>query len=110
MNTADWIQATGHPIVGRGGRPINPKLVPHLMTKTRSAKSTLSARQARKLIVQAARLAGEVDDLLSPTAPRRRARAATHSPTITEQSWAGPIGAAARMRHNAVVQRWRKGF
>jgi hypothetical protein len=110
MNANDWVQMAGHPLAGRGGRPINPKIAPYLVAKARPAKSTASARQARRMILQAARLTGEVDNLLSPTGSRRSARAATRSPSLLEQSQPGPAGAAARMRHNAIVQRWRKAF
>lgn len=45
------------------------------------------------MIAQVARLTGEIDDLLSPTPQRRRAREV----------------AAAQLRHTAIVQRCRKG-
>jgi hypothetical protein len=112
MNANDWIAATGSAIVrgGPGGfkRPINPRLLASLRTKALPTKSTASTRQSRRLIYRAAKLTGEVDDLLSPMAQRRRARATTRSPSIEEQSAPGAAGAAARLKHAAIVQRWRK--
>lgn len=110
MNSNDWVQMAGHPLAGRGGRPINPRALPYLATKMRSAKAPALSRQTRRMLLQVARLTGEVDDLLSPTASRQRARAATRSPSLMEQSWPGQVGAAARLRHTATVQRWRKGL
>lgn len=106
MDANDWVQMAGHPLAGRGGRPINPKLAPYVVAKARPAKSAASARQARLLIVQAARLTQEVDEMLPSTAPQRRARST--SPSILQQSQPGAAGAAARLRHAAVVQQWRK--
>jgi hypothetical protein len=115
MDYGDWLALGGSSAI-RGGvfaRPVNPRLLASLQTKGRPAKPAKSAalaRQTRRLIVQTARLTGEIDDLLSPMAQRRRARAATHSPSIMEQAAPGAAGAAARARHNAIVQRWRKDF
>jgi hypothetical protein len=91
-------------------RPLNPKLLPHLVTKARPAKAAALARQTRRLVVQTANLCGEVDDLLTPRIARRRTRKATRSPSIMAQSAPGPAGVAAQLRHQAVVQRWRKRF
>ena len=110
MNSNDWVQMAGHPLAGRGGRPINPRALPYVATKTRPAKSTALARQARRMIVRAAQLTGEVDALLSPTALRRSVRRATRSPSLLEQSYPGAAGAAARLQHMANVQRWHKGI
>jgi hypothetical protein len=112
MDHSDWVASTGSAYVGLGvggyRRPVNPKLLPQLATKARPAQSSALARQARRLVLRAVQLTGEVDDLLSPTASRSRSRAATQSPSIAEQSQPGPAGAAARLRHTAIVQRWRK--
>jgi hypothetical protein len=109
MNSTDWVAGTGHPILGRGGRPINPKLAARFVTKTRPAKSPALAREARKLILRTVRLVGEVDETLARTARRRRARVAACSPPIAEQSLPGHAGISAQMRHWAAVQRARKG-
>jgi hypothetical protein len=114
MNSTDWVIATGSALVrgnlGGYARPLNPKLLARQVTKAKPVKSRVSARQSRKLVVQVHRLAGEVDDLLSPAISRQRARAATHSPSLMAQSAPGAAGLAAQARHNAIVQRWRKGF
>ena len=109
MNANDWIQTAGHPLAGRGGRPINPKMAPYLVAKARPAKSTALTRQTRRMVLQVAQLTGEVDNLLASTAAHRSARKVTRSPGIFEQSRPGAAGAAARLRHMATVQRWRKG-
>ena len=110
VNSSDWMMAAGHPLAGRGGRPINPKMAPYLVAKARPAKSTALARQTRRMIVRVAQLTCEVDNLLSPTALHRSARRATRSPSLYEQSQPGAAGAAARMRHMAIVQQHRKGI
>lgn len=110
MNAADWVAASGHPIVGRGYRPINPRMLPHFVAKVRPAKAAALSRQTRRMVLRVAQLTGEVDDLLSPTAQRRSARRATRSPSILAQSQPGAAGAAARMQHMATVQRWRKAI
>jgi hypothetical protein len=116
MDYADWLALGGSSAI-RGGafaRPVNPRLLGQLLANKAAKPATLKSKtyrqECRRLIVRVHRLAGLVDDLLSPMAQRRRARAATHSPSIMEQSAPGAAGAAARMRHSAVVQRWRKGF
>jgi hypothetical protein len=114
VNANDWLVATGSNYVGLGGggfhRPINPKLLPRSMTKQRSAKSPALTRQTRRMILQVAQLTAEVDTMLPPATPRHRARAATRSPSIMAQAMPGAAGLAAQARHNAIVQRWRKGF
>jgi hypothetical protein len=93
---------------GNFGRPVNPKLMRGMVTKSsKSAKAAAQARAARRSRLAVAKLVGEVDDLLM----RRHARVSTSSsPSILEQSSPGARGAAARARHTAIVQRWRKGF
>lgn len=114
MNSSDWAEATGSAFVGLGGggfrRPINPRLIAGLTGKSapRSSKASVLAREARRLIVRTALLTQSIDDLLSPTTPRKRDRVATRSPSLLAQSQPGAAGAAARARHNAIVQRWRK--
>jgi hypothetical protein len=106
MNASDWIQLTGSALAGRGrpGRPINLQRLVALAGKaarpTRSRHGAAYRRTEYLLALQN-----------TPVAPsRRRARAATRSPSIYEQSQPGPAGAAARLRHNAIVQRYRKPF
>ena len=115
MNSSDWVTATGgSTLVGLGGgfrRPLNPKLLPHLVTKAPSSKSAASARQTRRMVLRVAQLTGEVDDMLPPTVSRRRARVVSpYSPSIEAQSQPGHAGSLARLRHAASVQRYRKPF
>jgi hypothetical protein len=108
MNASDWLTATGHPVVGRGGRPLNPRLLDNLITKARPAKSAALAREARQSILRTVRLCGEVDDVLSRTLRRRGGGAAVRDTTIAQQSAPGAAGAAARLRHSIAVQRARR--
>lgn len=107
MNASDWVAASGHPIVGRGHRPINPRLLAGVTTKARPAKSGKSGREMRRLVLRVAQLTGAVDDMLAPVAPRRR-RAAPRDASLAEQSQPGPAGLAAQLRHAAAVQRARR--
>ena len=110
MNASDWVQMTGHPVVGRGARPINPKMLIR-SAKTRPAKSSAALREARQLSVQVARTIREADALLPRATARQYARAATpRDPSLMEQSAPGAAGAAARLQHAAAVQRARKRF
>jgi hypothetical protein len=119
MNYSDWLEQGGSAVI-RGGAFTRPS--PYVMgtkavygapiakqaARVTSTASTALARQRRRSILEIVRLIGQTHDLLLPAPPRKRARAATSSPSILEQSWPGVRGQLARARHNAVVQRWRK--
>jgi hypothetical protein len=111
MNTSDWIAATGTAYTGMGAfwrRPVNPKLLPHLVAKGRPAKPSALTRQTRRMILQVAQLTGKVDAMLtSAAAQRRRARAAVRDTSIYAQSVPGAAGARAQLQHWAAVQRAR---
>jgi hypothetical protein len=109
MDGHDWIAATGHAIVGRGGRPINPKT---LMRTVKARPASPALRAARQQILLTARTISEADAVLSsPTTAHRYARAAAPRDTsLLAQSAPGAAGAAARLQHAAAVQRARKRF
>ena len=126
MNTADWIAASGHPIVGRGHRPINPKLA-HLLGKAAPPasrrSSSSSGAAARRLAYEIARLTGPTGLTISKyntrakrmqaylailrriaASDRRAARSApVRDPTILEQSQVGAAGLAAIDQHTRAV-------
>jgi hypothetical protein len=113
MDHTDWMRMTGSYMAGRGGyRPVNPKMLGRSASHTRSAKSSDHlARQMRRLTVQVARLASDVDNRLALKAPRRRVRTALQGqPSILEQSAPGAAGVAAQLRHGAIVQRFHRSF
>jgi hypothetical protein len=105
MNNADWTAATGSALargnLGGYARPLNPKLLARQGAKSKPATSTASARRARKLIVQAHRLAGEVDDLVL-----RSCKPATRGPALWELNQPGAAGQRAYARQVALLQRW----
>jgi hypothetical protein len=82
-------------------RPINPKLLARQVAKSKPSTSAASARRARKLIVQAHRLAGEADDLLL-----RSRKPATRGPALWELALPGERGQRAYARQAAMLQRW----
>ena len=103
MNTADWIAATGHGIVGRGSRPINPRLLAGLTGKAaqpaRPAKNAAAAaeRQRRRSIFLAA----------LATAPRDPPKSARTRRALSEYEYWNAID-TARARSDRVKQRvWR---
>jgi hypothetical protein len=104
VNASDWVQATGHPIVGRGNsRPINPR---YLATKAPAKMSAAFARSARQVLLRAARLTGEIDMLLpAVTAAGRRT---VRDTSIFEQSRPSGAGQRAMLQHTRAVQLARR--
>lgn len=103
MNAADWISATGNPIIGRGPfrRPPNPKLLAAALGKTAPSSRSRSSggTRYRRLILEIARLTAPVD--LTPSRVRR-----TRTTALDDYSYwnAGPLERAAS---DAVKQRFR---
>jgi hypothetical protein len=108
MNHSDWL-ALGSASAIRGGvfaRPVNPRLLSQLVTKGRPSKAAAQARQVRRAVYEAYKVAGEVDALLS-AAPVRRSKPPTQSGVALWQlNLPGVAGRRAYERHVAVLQRW----
>jgi hypothetical protein len=75
VNSSDWVQMTGLPVVGRGGRPINPRLLTAAMGKAvppaRRSESAAAAKRRRKQQLWLAKLM--TPDDLAPSRARTRA-------------------------------------
>jgi len=98
MNHADWIQASGTAITGRGVG-FRPMRAPAPI-----AKSLSQQKRHRKAVLRLAKANAPPPAVRSP-APQR---SASRSPSILAQSAPGAAGVAAQLQHQAVVQRWHK--
>ena len=103
MNSSDWTAATGHPLVGRGSRPINPRLLAGLTGKAAQpawpAKkaAAVAERQRRRRIFLAA----------LATVPSDPPKSAGTRRVLTEYEYWNNID-TARARSDRVKQRiWR---
>ena len=99
MNTADWIAATGNPMVGRGPfrRPVNPRLLAAAIGKAAKPVRTRHNAAWRRQQLKLARLTAPDD--LTP----RQAR--TRSLSGYEYAQANQL---QRARSDRAVQRYRR--
>lgn len=126
MDANEWITATGGSYMRRGGspRPANPKLVRELLGKSARPARPRDERLYRRLVAEIARSDAPITaPVVARTAASRRQiylralrrtapadRPGGGDTSIYAQSQVGPAGAAARMQHQAAVQRFRKPF
>jgi hypothetical protein len=108
VDHADWVNATGSWIAGRGGyRPINPKLLPQLTTKAAqlTAKPSPSTRAYRRLVLTLAQASLHESRMLAAAYRKRHATVSTMAPALWVRCQPGMAGQQARARHTAAVQR-----
>jgi hypothetical protein len=100
FNSADWLQASGHPIVGRGFRPTQQHKQTMLALKTVKAKEAkLQRKQAWRRIITEVWVKTPVSE---PKARRR-----TRTTTLPMGDY-GLATAAQRWASDRVLQQFRK--